>query len=247
MYRLVICLLLLQVVRLGEAGSCEYGGAQSPKHYLSVGSTRATISGSGVQINPVTDLVSGSVLEDEYIRAEVLFLRELSLDTPDGKCISSADLTSWERNSLQSLDLVSCDCSHSTGSDYFPGTDIRRDFVRVAISCAYFPTTSLVLDVNIVNGSYDVPHPTANDSSVFTYDRFRYAHSRPLSVDLRNGRSTRFRLLSPLISLTIYKLSPDEIKFNVTVTDWPWSGNPTGYGVIFVNTSGMFPCLPIAS
>jgi hypothetical protein len=206
MSKLFVSLLLLQLIVAAFAGSCVFGEPGAPSSLLRASGTMARVSGAGLQVHPITDLASGAYLEDEYIRSEVLAIRELPLDGAP-ECVNALDQTSLEHPHIQSLNLSLCDCTHSEGTDYFVDGTTRRDFVRVNISCPEFPGTSLRLDVSVVDAPYNVSHPTLNGSIPFIYDRYR----------------------------------PDEIKFNVTVENWPWSMVPDAYGTIFISTTVNVP------
>lgn len=178
-----LALLALSCIPSSEsAGTCSSSHPQAPKSLLATESTAASVTGTRLRVHPRIPQ-TGRTVEEYYIDSEVLLLRELATT---GECFSSVDSNSLNYDYLQQVNTSECNCAHSRGTDHFPGTSIRRDYIRIRFDCPTFTNLSLTLDVNTVNGSYAVAHPAAQGPNATTYDYYTYV--------LRG--STRIRVMS---------------------------------------------------
>lgn len=170
-FALIAFLALSSIASGSSLGTCSSAHPSAPTTRLHTSSTAATLTGTRLRVNPrIPD--TGESIDKYYIDAEVFMLREME---PSATCIKSTDTLSLEAPFILQVNTSECNCTHTPGFDFFPDSNVRRDYVRVAFSCANFSQSFLTLDVNIVNGSYAVAHTAAMGPNATTYDYYTYA------------------------------------------------------------------------
>lgn len=177
MRSICVSLVWLSVICGVFGGSCDWGDENAPKTTLRSVGTYATVWGSSVQVNPYL-AHNDTILEKDYIRARVSLIREIN--SLGGECLRAGDVD-WglDRPAYLTLNISECSCTHTLNVDHFAGTTVRRDFVRVHFECPGVQNLSLTLDVSHTNDSHIIAHPTYHNSSLFTYDNYRYGTTIP--------------------------------------------------------------------
>lgn len=170
---LLAALVILVCIASSEAlGTCSSAHPKAPKSSLSTKSTASSLTGTRLRVSPRIPQTK-EIVSKYYIDAEVFMLREME---PASQCIKSSDVNSLNLPYLQQVNTSECNCTHTPGFDFFPGTTVRRDYVKVEFTCANIGALALSLDVNIVNASHAVEHTAAMGPNATTYDYYTYVN-----------------------------------------------------------------------
>lgn len=168
---LLVALVVLVCIASSEAlGTCSSAHPRAPKSSLQTKSTASSLVGTRLRVFPRIPQTK-EVVTKYYVDAEVFMLREME---PASQCIKSNDPNTLGYPYIQQVDTSECNCTHTPGFDFFPGTSVRRDYVKVTFDCANFASLALTLDVNIVNASHAVEHIAAMGPNATTYDYYTY-------------------------------------------------------------------------